>query len=111
MNDTSADINRELMLDANATAGLLQEIFGLEMTAAPTECAHCGNEAEIGTLLAFTRGPGIVLRCSTCEQVVLRIVQTSDAVLLDARGAVYLRIAKPKSLRATVAMNNDSLGG
>ena len=96
MPDTPADINRELMLDANATAGLLQEIFGVEMTAAPTECAHCGNENEIATLLAFTHGPGIVLRCSTCENVVLRIVQTPEAIFLDARGAVYLRLARPK---------------
>ena len=65
------DINRELMLDANAAAGLLYEIFGLEMTAEPTECATCGNEGEIGELLAFTHGPGFVLRCSACENVVL----------------------------------------
>jgi uncharacterized protein DUF6510 len=96
MEDTSQDINRELMLDANATAGLLYEIFNTEMTAAPTECAHCGNEAEIGTLLAFVQGPGIVLRCSTCENVVLRIVQTPNAIFLDARGAVYLRLARGK---------------
>jgi len=97
MQDTSTDKNRELMLDANSTAGMLHEIFGVEMTAAPTECAHCGNENEIGTLLAFTQGPGIVLRCSTCENVVLRIVQTPEAIYLDARGAVYLRLAKPKA--------------
>lgn len=90
----TTDINRELMLDANATAGLLYEIFGIEMTASPTECAHCGNESEIGTLLAFTQGPGIVLRCSACENVVLRIVQTPDAIYMDARGAVYLRLAR-----------------
>ena len=88
------DINRDLMLDANATAGLLREIFGTEMTASPTECANCGNEAEVGTLLAFTHGPGIVLRCSTCEGVVMRIIQTPDEILLDARGAVYLRLAR-----------------
>ena len=90
------DINRELMLDANATAGLLYEIFGVEMTASPTECAHCGNEGEIGALLAFTQGPGIILRCSTCENVVMRIVQTPDEIILDARGAVYLRLARSK---------------
>ena len=95
MNET-IDINRELMLDANATAGLLYEIFGVEMTAAPTECANCGNEDEIGTLLAFIHGPGIILRCSTCEHVVLRIVQTPDEIILDARGAVYLRLARSK---------------
>ena len=94
--EETTDINRELMLDANATAGLLYEIFGVEMTAAPTECANCGNEDEIGTLLAFTHGPGVILRCSTCENVVLRIVQTPDEIILDARGAVYLRLARLK---------------
>jgi hypothetical protein len=88
------DMNRALMLDANATAGLLHEIFGVEMTASHTECANCGNEAEVGTLLAFTQGPGIVLRCSACEQVMIRIVQTPEAIHLDARGAVYLRVAR-----------------
>jgi hypothetical protein len=91
------DINRELMLDANAAAGLLYEIFGVEMTAAPTECANCGNEGEIGELLAFVHGPGIILRCSTCEHVVLRIVQTPDEIILDARGAVYLRLARSRA--------------
>jgi hypothetical protein len=90
------DINRELMLDANAAAGVLQEIFGLEMTATPTECASCGNEAEVGTMLAFTQGPGIVLRCSACENVMIRIVQTPQAIYLDARGAVYLKLTRAK---------------
>jgi hypothetical protein len=90
--EETTDINRELMLDANATAGLLYEIFGVEMTAEPTECAKCGNEAEMGTLLAFVHGPGIVLRCSGCENVVVRIVKTPEAIYLDARGAVYLKI-------------------
>jgi Family of unknown function (DUF6510) len=95
MNESPSDLDHELTLDANATAGLLQEIFGAEMTAAPTECAHCGNEAEVGTLLAFTRGPGYVLRCSACQNIVLRIVETPEAIYLDARGAVYLRLARP----------------
>ncbi len=92
--EETTDINRELMLDANATAGLLYEIFGAEMTASPTECAYCGREGEIGTLLAFTHGPGIVLRCLSCENVVIRIVQTPDAIYLDARGAVYLKLSR-----------------
>lgn len=95
--DEKTDLNRELMLDANATAGLLQEIFGAEMTASPTECAHCGKEAEVGTLWAFTQGPGIVLRCSGCEHVVIRIVQTPQAIYFDARGAVYLRLTRPSA--------------
>jgi len=92
--EETTDINRELMLDANATAGVLYEIFGVEMTASTTGCANCGNEGEVGAQPAFVQGPGIVLRCSTCENVVLRIVQTPEATYLDARGAVYLRLAR-----------------
>ena len=94
MENNLVDTNRELMLDANAVAGLLMDIFGGEMTAEPPECAHCGNPGEIGTLLAFTRGPGVVLRCPACGQVVLRIVQSPGAITLDARGAVYLRLKR-----------------
>ena len=61
-----------LMLDANAAAGILYDVFSAEMTASPTECAHCGREGEVGTLLAFMQGPGIILRCPACEDVVLR---------------------------------------
>jgi len=97
MEEIGFDPGRDLMLDANSAAGILQEIFGVEMTAAPTECASCGNEAAVGTLLAFSHGPGIVLRCSACENVVLRIVQTPAATYLDARGAVYLQLARSGS--------------
>jgi hypothetical protein len=83
-----------MMLDGNAAAGLLHEIFAAEMTACPTECASCGQEGELGTLLAFTQTPGVVLRCPTCKNVIIRIVETPEAIYLDARGAVYLRLAR-----------------
>ncbi len=94
MDEQGSDWNRELTLDGNAVAGLLQEIFADDMTAAPTECAHCGNQGAVGTLLAFTQAPGAVLRCPVCEGIMLRIVQTPDAIYLDARGTVYLRLAR-----------------
>ena len=97
MDNVEGDMNRELMLDGNAVAGMLHDIFALEMTASPTECAHCGNVSEVGGLLAFTQAPGAVLRCPTCEQVMLRIVETPDAIYFDARGAVYLRLERLKS--------------
>jgi hypothetical protein len=96
MEDT-ADLNRALMLDGNAVAGLLREVFALEMTASPTKCAHCGAVGALGTLLAFTQAPGVVLRCPACEQVMLRIVETADAIYLEARGAAYLRLERGTS--------------
>ena len=94
MDNGEYDMNRALMLDGNAVAGLLQDIFAVEMTASPTVCAHCGRAGAVATLLTFTRAPGVVLRCPACENVVLRIVQTPDAIYVDARGAVYLRLER-----------------
>ena len=92
MENIQPDTNMELMLDGNAVGGMLQEIFAGEMTAVPGKCAQCGNEAEIGELLAFTHAPGVVLRCPACESVVLRIVKAPDGIYLDARGAAFLRM-------------------
>lgn len=92
--DSTTDMNRELMLDGNAVGGMMYEIFGVEMTAAPTECATCGASHEMGGLLAFMQAPGIVMRCPICQSVMVRMVRTPDAIFIDARGAAYVRIAK-----------------
>ena len=88
------DIAKQLMLDGNAVAGLLNELFGAEMTASPTECDHCGYGGAVGTLLVYGEGPGVVLRCPACLDVVLRIAATPGALILDARGAAFLRIER-----------------
>ena len=84
------DPNLSFMLDGNAAAGILNEIFALEMTTSPVECANCGRENEMGALLAFMQAPGLVLRCPVCESIILRVVQTPDGFYLDLRGAAYL---------------------
>ncbi len=82
-----------LTLDANAAAGMLMEIFGTEMTVATSRCTHCGNRAQIGTLRAYMHAPGLVLRCSVCTQVVMRVMRREDgSFLVDARGAAYIRM-------------------
>ena len=81
-----------LMLDANAVAGDLAELFGFEMTATVHRCAHCGNVGAMGTLLAWTQGPGVTLRCCICRDVVVRIVRTPSRTLIDVTGAAYLEI-------------------
>ncbi len=94
MDTLPGDWNRALMLDGNAVGGLLQEVFALEMTTTLTQCAQCGRVGAIGTLLAFTQAPGVVLRCPACEQVMVRLVETPAAIYVEARGASYLRLAR-----------------
>lgn len=81
-----------LMLDANAVAGELAELFGSDMTAAVHRCAHCGNVGAMGTLLAWTQGPGITLRCCICREVVMRIVRTPSLTRIDVSGAAYFEV-------------------
>ncbi len=80
----------DLTVDGSALGGLLAEVFGVEMTAAPGQCAHCHTVSMVGTLRGYVRGPGIVLRCPACAEVVVRIVRTPRGTLVDARGAAYL---------------------
>ncbi len=94
METQPVDENLALMVDGNALAGLLNEIFGVEMTAAPLECASCGREGEMGSLWAFLESPGFVLRCPACHNIVLRMVSTPDTLYMDARGAAYLCIPR-----------------
>ena len=87
-------MDEPMMLDANAVAGDLMELFGFEMTAAVHRCVHCGNVGAMGTLLAWTQGPGITLRCCICRDVVMRIVRTQSRTLIDVSGAAYLEIRR-----------------
>lgn len=82
----------EHTLDANAVAGMLHEIFGREMTARDSQCAHCGNLAQVGTFRVYDmHGPGVVLRCSTCAEIVIRLVRRPDGTyLVDASGVLGL---------------------
>jgi len=86
------DMNTALMMDGNAVAGELQQIFGRDMTMAVARCEGCAADMEIGALMAFTRGPGAVLRCRACHAAIVRIVETPEALYFDVRGALYIRL-------------------
>ncbi len=82
------------MLDGNALAGLLHDLFDVEMTIASVECVSCGRLGEMGSLWAFVESPGYILRCPDCQNIILRMTVTPDEVFLDGRGAAYLRIPR-----------------
>ena len=91
MDDTS-DFTDAMVLDGNAAAGDMEELFGFDMTAVMHRCTNCGNRGAMATLLAYMGGPGTVLRCSICREVVIRLVRTPTATYLDMRGAAYLSL-------------------
>jgi len=74
-----------LMLDGNAIAGLLQEVFVVEMTSAIGTCDSCGASEPIGAVRVF-RGAGVVLRCPHCGDVLAKIVRREEQACVDLSG-------------------------
>jgi Family of unknown function (DUF6510) len=69
-------------LDGNAMAGQLMDYFGREMTTATGVCRHCGTVSAVAELRVYSRAPGTVGRCSTCDGIVL--------VVVDIRGSTQV---------------------
>jgi len=68
-----------VVLDGNAIAGLLAELFGgSEMTSAVRACGSCGQSHPIGEHRLY-RGAGMVLRCPGCGDVALVVVERAGA--------------------------------
>jgi hypothetical protein len=82
-----------LRLDGNAAAGILSEIFAPDLTAARATCAHCGATRAVGALLVYAHGMGTVVRCPSCDAVVLCVARTPTQVWLDPTGARRIVIA------------------
>jgi Zn finger protein HypA/HybF involved in hydrogenase expression len=80
-----------LMLDGNAVAGLLQEVFAVEMTTAVGTCGNCGATDAVGATHVF-RGAGIVMRCPHCGNALLTIVQADTRVWIGFPGVRTLQV-------------------
>ena len=80
-----------LMLDGNAVAGLLQEVFAVEMTTALGTCGNCGATDAVGAMHVY-RGAGIVMRCPHCDTALVRIVKDDRRVWIGFQGVRTLQV-------------------
>jgi Family of unknown function (DUF6510) len=81
----------ELMLDGNAVAGMLQEVFAVEMTTALGTCASCGATEAVGAIHVF-RGAGYVLRCPHCDTALVTLVRAEERMWLGFPGVRTLEL-------------------
>ena len=81
-----------LMLDGNAVAGLLHEVFAVEMTTAIATCGNCGATEPVGAINVF-RGAGIVLRCPHCDNPLVKIVEDRTRMWMSFQGVRMLEVA------------------
>jgi endogenous inhibitor of DNA gyrase (YacG/DUF329 family) len=79
-------------LDGNAAAGRLADVFVFDATVVQTRCSTCGMEAPLGHYHVYADAPGMVVRCPSCEKMVMRVAQTPGHTWLDMGGAATLDI-------------------
>jgi hypothetical protein len=84
----------ELVLDGNALAGTLSQVFVADMTTARVTCARCAQVQSFGTARLY-RGAGDVLRCSECSGVLLRLVMAPDHIFLEMTGMRCVELPSP----------------
>ena len=81
----------ELRLDGNAAAGLLEELFAFEVTAAITTCDGCSHVCKLGALALYGATMGTVLRCPRCDHMMMCVTRVGTELRLDLRGVRVLR--------------------
>jgi Family of unknown function (DUF6510) len=82
-------------LDGNAIGGLLQDVFGVEMTTARGVCGHCGAAGQVAEMVVYLRAPGTVVRCRTCGSVLMVLVEVRGMACVDLGGLADLEAAPP----------------
>jgi hypothetical protein len=84
----------QLRLDGNAAAGILREVFVHELSAAQGACAGCGKVAAMGShhLYRYPLSPGAVLRCSSCDSVLIVVVHAGGRYRLGLPGLTWLEM-------------------
>ena len=78
--------------DGNALTGPLHDVFRPEVTAAVADCRNCGWTGPMAGVRVFDHAPGVVARCATCDEVLLRLVRGPGRAWLDLRGLDYLQL-------------------
>lgn len=85
-------MDSDLVLDGNAVAGLLGEVFSTEPTTVVARCAACGAEGALATARVYSHGPGVVLRCPGCTAVIMRFARIRGHLVADLRGVGMLTL-------------------
>jgi Family of unknown function (DUF6510) len=85
-------MSEDWVLDGNAAAGLLAEVFTTEATTAVVTCAGCGASGPIGAAVVYASEMGVVVRCAACSEVLIRAAELRERVVVDMRGAASISL-------------------
>ena len=81
----------DLVLDGNAAAGCLQEVFPSDITVAEIQCEACGSVRSIGATRLYAAAMAAVIRCPQCDNMLMRAVRTPHGLWLEMSGTRRLK--------------------
>lgn len=73
-------MTEESHLDGNSMGGLLNELFGQDMTNQLGCCGNCGAIRVFAEVQVYRDAPGDVMRCPSCGSVLVVVVATSTGL-------------------------------
>ena len=76
----------ESMLDGNAAAGDLQELFAVEVTQMVGVCDGCGTSGPLAEARMFVHAPGLTLRCPGATPCWRGSCTCPDRTLVELQG-------------------------
>jgi Family of unknown function (DUF6510) len=78
-------------VDGNAIGGILYHVFGREMTMARAKCV-CGARGPLAECEVYLGGPGVVVRCRVCHNIVMVLVEVRETTCVDLSGLSELEL-------------------
>ncbi len=78
------------MVDGNALAGELSEVFSQDVTVARVACGGCDAVEQLGADHAYVQAPGMVLRCCHCDHVLLVMVRAGEQLRVSLAGSRWI---------------------
>ncbi len=81
-------------VDGNALAGPLSEVFDFDVTTASARCDACGATAMLAEAMVYEKPHSFIVRCGSCDAVLMVVLQRADATELDLSGIAWLHVPR-----------------
>ena len=70
------------VVDGNAVAGMLWDVFGADVTALIGVCGGCGEAAPVAETIVELDETAAIVRCRTCTHTLFTVLRDGDRVRL-----------------------------
>jgi len=82
--------NARSVVDGNAIAGLLAELFAQDMTAMDGECGGCGARAPLANSVVELDEVAAIVRCRSCTHTLFTVLRDGERLRLRIGSLVAL---------------------